>query len=66
MGWAGGTQVCIDVWNAVRKYIPENKRVQALEKVVEALRDADWDCMYEIEDVWPEGREVVAKYEEFD
>ena len=59
MGWASGTTVCIDMWNCVREYVPEENRSAALSKLVISLQNQDWDCGYEIEDEWPEAEKAL-------
>lgn len=61
MGWSSGTDVCTQLWGAVRKYVPEKDRVRVLAKVVDLLMDQDWDCVEEIEDNWPESKKALKK-----
>lgn len=59
MGWASGTEVIIDVWNLVREWIPEDKRVAVLAQVIDVFTNHDWDCLEEIEEEWPESKEAL-------
>lgn len=59
MGWASGTTVCIDAWDCVREYVPEEDRTIALSKLIISLQQQDWDCEGEIEDEWPEAKRAL-------
>lgn len=59
MGWSGGADVCIGVWDAVRKYVPAKKRAKVLADVIMVLEQQDWDCQYEIGESWPEAYEAL-------
>lgn len=60
MGWAGGSEVADEIWKSIRKDIPEDKRIPALAKIIDVLRDHDWDCVEEIENEdWPESGPAI-------
>lgn len=59
MGWSGGTEVAIGVWNSVREYIPEEKREEVANEIIDTLTDQDWDCVEEAEQLCKD-----AKYPE--
>lgn len=61
MGWSSGTEICLGAWELVRKYVPENKRVNVLAKLIDLLTIHDWDCVEEIEDEWPEAKAAIKK-----
>ncbi len=61
MGWSSGTNLIENVWDIVRKEIPEKKRVNILAKIIDAFTDEDWDCVEEIEDLWPESKKALRK-----
>lgn len=47
MGWFGGTEIAINVWDSVREYIPEEKRKEVANELIDTLQDQDWDCVEE-------------------
>lgn len=59
MGWSGGTDVCIEAWDNLRKLIKKEDRVKGLLFLIEALRNCDWDCVDEIKNEWPESKEAI-------
>lgn len=63
MSWSGGLTVCINVWNEVREFIPENKRSKKLSDVIKILEDLDWgnpgELKYEVGNDWPELDEAL-------
>ncbi len=59
MGWSGGTDVCIEAWSALRLHIKKEKRVDCLVKLIDVLREHDWDCIKEIEGEWPEAKKAI-------
>jgi hypothetical protein len=52
MGWSGGTDVADGVWGAVKQYIPENKKSEVANKIINILEDMDWDCIEEAEELY--------------
>lgn len=61
MGWATGTDVFLDIYRNIRKYIPEKNRIQVVKEIMEALMNADWDCLNDVEGEWPEVDAVIAE-----
>lgn len=49
MGWSGGTDIAIGVWDSVREYIPDDKREEVANQIIDILRDQDWNCVDEAE-----------------
>ena len=55
MGWCNGSYVFDDLWMEIPPYIPENARVEVVGKIIEILRNMDWDTEEDsIRDEWPE------------
>lgn len=52
MGWSGGTDVADGVWNTVKQYIPESKKKEVANKIIDVLEDMDWDCIEECEELY--------------
>ena len=52
MGWSGGTEIAQGVWNAVKDYIPDNKKPEVATEIVDVLEDQDWDNLYEVEELY--------------
>lgn len=52
MGWAGGTDIAQGVWDAVKEYIPENKKAEVATEIVDVLEDHDWDNLYEVDELY--------------
>jgi hypothetical protein len=44
MGWCSGTELAIDVWNLVRKYIPSKDKKKIAFKIYDLFCDYDADC----------------------
>ena len=45
MGWTSGTPIMAAVIHAVKEHVEDDRSKDAiLTKVLEAMRDADWDC----------------------
>lgn len=63
MGWAGGSDLIINMWEEIREYINEDERAEALAIVIDKFTDYDWDCLNEIEDYFPEARDALLKYD---
>lgn len=49
MGWAGGSGIASDVWDLVRKYVPDNQRKTVALKLIDVFEDNDCDTMNECE-----------------
>ena len=47
MGWAGGSRLLSDVWHAVKKHIPKEKRVNVCKALIEAFEAEDCDTIDE-------------------
>ena len=60
MGWASATGYVMDVWNAVREDVPEQKRPATLAKIVNTFQNGDWDNEEEIVGVWPEAHAALC------
>lgn len=52
MGWAGGTDIADGVWDSVKEYIPEDKKVLVANQIIEVLEDQDWDNLQESEELY--------------
>ena len=61
MGWASGEPIIFDVWEAVREYIPEEKRVEVIGKVMKSFFDHDWDTEDDFIDTYPEAQEAMRQ-----
>lgn len=59
MGWAGGSELLIDTWNQIRKFVPEKKREKTLSKLISLFENHDCDTTYEIENLWPESNKAL-------
>jgi hypothetical protein len=49
MGWASGSGVAADVWSAVRRHIPEEKRQTVAKKIIRIFENEDCDTIDEAE-----------------
>ncbi len=50
MGWASGSSLAEEVWDAVRKLVPAGrKKMQAARKIIEAFEHCDCDTIHECE-----------------
>lgn len=47
MGWASGSALFSEVWKAVRKHLPKNKRVDVCKKLIEEFESEDCDTICE-------------------
>lgn len=64
MGWSGGTDVADGVWDAVRQYIPENKKKVVANKIIDVLEAQDWDNLYESDELYEvSGRKALDEEE---
>ena len=61
MGWASATPIVRKVWEAVREYIPEDERVEAVKKVMRPFLNHDWDTEEEFASVYPEAMEALRQ-----
>ena len=61
MGWASATPIVRQVWEAVREYIPEEKRVEVVKAVMQPFLDQDWDTEDEFADAYPEAMEALRQ-----
>lgn len=52
MGWAGGTDIAQGVWDAVKEYIPEEKKKDVAIEIVDVLENQDWDNLYEVDELY--------------
>jgi hypothetical protein len=52
MGWSGGSEVAYRVWDAVKEYIPDNKKKEVANSIIDTLEDQDWDCLEEAEELY--------------
>lgn len=52
MGWSGGRDIAQGVWDAVKEYIPENKKAEVATEIVDVLEDHDWDNLYEVDELY--------------
>ena len=66
MGWASGSSLAEEVWDAVRKLIPASrKKMQAARKIIEAFQDCDCDTIQECERLCDDaGLEYDEEYDE--
>ncbi len=61
MGWSGGSRVFEEAWSGVRDYVPEDKRVEACMKVIDALENEDWDTQDEVSHSFPEVEDALKR-----
>lgn len=47
MGWASGSQLAEDVWDAVRPAVPQRKRRKIAVKIIRLFEDHDCDTLDE-------------------
>lgn len=52
MGWSGGTEVGESIWHGIKAYIPEDKKKEVANVIIDALEDMDWDCLEECEELY--------------
>lgn len=70
MGWSGGSSLLSEVWDAVRLYIPEDKRELEFARLANFFEDRDCDTVHECCcDKWPETEawyteRMCAKYDD--
>ena len=65
MGWAGGTDIAQGVWDAVKEYIPEEKKKDVAIEIVDVLENQDWDNLYEVDELYElTGRKAEDEAEE--
>ena len=61
MGWASATPIVRKVWEAVREYIPEDKRVEVVKAVMQPFFDHDWDTGTDFAIDYPEAMEALRQ-----
>ena len=61
MGWASATPIVRKVWEAVREYIPEDKRVEVVKAVMQPFFDHDWDTEMDFAIDYPEAMEALRQ-----
>ena len=61
MGWCSATPIVFAVWEAVRPYIPEEKRVEIVKRVMTPFLNADWDCQDEFIAAYPEAQQAARE-----
>ncbi len=49
MGWASGSELAEDVWTAVRKHVPEDKRKSLATRIVRLFEGHDCDTLNEVQ-----------------
>lgn len=60
MGWGRGSEVFQDVYNEIREYIPEYKRVYVCSRIILSLQKMDWDSEDDFDNSdWPEYEEAL-------
>lgn len=59
MGWASATEIVIDTWKIVRKFIPDDKKVDVLKDFIIPFMKSDWDTEDEIIDEFPEAEKAI-------
>lgn len=65
MGWASGTDVADGVWEAVKEYIPDDKKKEVANSIIDVLEDQDWDNVQESEELYElSGRKAEDEAEE--
>ena len=65
MGWASGTDVADGVWEAVKEYIPDDKKKEVANNIIDVLEDQDWDNVQESEELYElSGRKAEDEAEE--
>lgn len=60
MGWCSGDRICASVWEEIRPHIPEEIRVDLLQRVINIFEGEDMDCYDYIMDL-PEGPAALNK-----
>ena len=63
MGWSGGTGLAEDVWDLVRKYIPEEERQKIAKKIYDMFCDMDADGWEGTEQLWKDKKVKKLKKE---
>lgn len=49
MGWAAGSEIAENIWNAVWPHIPKKSRGIVARRIIKIFEDADCDTMDECE-----------------
>lgn len=49
MGWASGSMLAEEVWDAMRPLIAKDKRKKAAGKIIDLFEECDCDTIYEAE-----------------
>lgn len=49
MGWASGSELAERVWGEVREFIPDDKRKNVANEIIDAFEDMDCDTIDECE-----------------
>lgn len=47
MGWSRGSELAEDVWERVRKHIPEDQRKQVAGEIIDLFENEDADDFYD-------------------
>lgn len=66
MGWCNGSHICEKAWLIVRDYVPEDKRVQILAKLIDVFSNEDADCWGEVMKDIPEYFDALKKIDLYD
>ena len=61
MGWASATEYVECVWAAVREFIPEERRVEIVKKVMRPFLMDDWDTEEEFAAEYPEAAQALRE-----
>jgi hypothetical protein len=52
MGWASGSGLAEEVWNAVKEFIPKKKKAAVAREIIGSFESMDCDTMQECTEMW--------------
>lgn len=65
MGWSGGTEIADGVWSVVKEFIPEERKKEVANEIIDLLEDQDWDNLSESDELYEiSGRKAIDEAEE--
>lgn len=47
MGWASGSEIAVNIWDAVKQHLPEDEKSKVAIGIIRALEKNDWDTQDE-------------------
>ena len=63
MSWSNGSNICLDIWKAIRKDIDVWDRPEILAKIIKVLEESDWNCPCDLfEDEFEDTKEEMSDW----